>query len=241
MTDLPPHELRRLRKVAVDDQHLKVLVQRRIDGEPLQYLEGTAAFGRFDLTVDERVLIPRPETEGLWELACSLVTSPAVIVDLCTGSGALAIGLSGHFPQARVIGTDLSEDALAVARANGAAFAPDVEWRSGDLFEALDPSLRGQVDLMVANPPYVSEREWDDLPVDVRREPRMALVAGDTGLEVLSRIADEAADWLGPGGQLVCEIGESQRRPVLDLFSDYRSAVVLRDLVDRDRYLAVGR
>lgn len=241
MTGLPPHELRRLRSVAEHDQHLAELVRRRLEGEPLQYLEGSTAFVSFDLVVDERVLIPRPETEMLWDLACSLVTQPSVIVDLCTGSGALAIALARRFPDARVIGTDLSDDALAVARANGAALAPGVEWRQGDLFAALDPSLRGAVDLMVANPPYVSEAEWDQLPVDVRHEPRMALVAGETGLEVLSRIAAEAADWLKPGGRLVCEIGESQGDAVLDMFSGYRSSAVLRDLADRDRYLAVLR
>lgn len=241
MTDLPPHELRRLRNVAGDDQHLDELVRRRLEGEPLQYLEGTAAFGPFDLAVDERVLIPRPETEGLWDLACSLVTSPAVIVDLCTGSGALAIALARRFPDARVIGTDLSEDALGVARVNGAALAPDVEWRKGDLFDALEPSLRGKVDLLVSNPPYVSAAEWGELPVDVRREPRMALVAGKTGLEILSRIADEAATWLRPGGKLVCEIGEKQGRAVRDVFSRYHDVVVLRDLTDRDRYLVAGR
>lgn len=241
MTDLPPHELRRLRAVARDDRHLADLVGRRLAGEPLQYLEGSAAFVSFDLVVDERVLIPRPETEGLWDLACSLVTDPSVIVDLCTGAGALAIALARRFTQARVVGADLSEDALTVARRNGAALAPGVEWRSGDLFDALDPDLRGTVDLLVANPPYVSAAEWDGLPADVRREPRMALVAGETGLEVLARIAVEATEWLSPNGRLVCEIGESQGQAVLEMFSGYRSAAVLSDLAERDRYLAVLR
>ena len=155
-------------------------------GEPLQYLEGTAAFGPWDLHVDPRVLIPRPETELLWEIAAALVEAPKVIVDLCTGSGALAIALAKSFPEARILGTDLSADALDVAKENGDLHETSVEWCIGDLFGALPDDLRGNIDLLVSNPPYVAEHEYEGLPDDVRREPRMALVR-DRRLAVRSR------------------------------------------------------
>ncbi|MDX1447734.1 MAG: peptide chain release factor N(5)-glutamine methyltransferase [Acidimicrobiia bacterium] len=227
--------------MASDETHLADLVRRRLEGEPLQYLEGSASFVSFDLQVDARVLVPRPETEGLWEVAVSLHPDPRRIVDLCTGSGALAIALARSFPRARVVGTDVSSDALDVARLNGARLAPDVEWRTGDLFEAVDEDLRGRVDLLVSNPPYVAAGEWEDLPLDVRREPRLALVSGETGLEVLERIAAEAGEWLAPGGCVACEIGETQGAAVRGLFADYRQPRILTDLAGRERYLVAGR
>jgi release factor glutamine methyltransferase len=240
VSTLPAHELERLRAVAPDEADLTDLVARRLAGEPLQYLEGSAAFGPFDLMVDRRVLVPRPETEGLWELARRLVDAPAVIVDLCTGSGALAIALSDSFPAARVMGTDLSTAALQVARANGEAHAPRVEWFHGDLFDALDPALAGSVDLIIANPPYVATSEWGRLPADVRHEPRMALVSGPTGLEILRRIASESPAWLAPGGVVACEIGETQGEAVRELFSGFQSVEIRADLQGRDRYVVAG-
>jgi release factor glutamine methyltransferase len=233
---LPAHELKRLRAVAGTEAELHALVERRLAGEPLQYLEGTAAFGPWDLHVDSRVLIPRPETELLWEIAAALAESPDVIVDLCTGSGALAIALAKSFPQARVLGTDLSVEALDVARMNGAMLEPTVEWRQGDLFEALPEHLVGAVDLLVANPPYVAEREYAALPEDVRREPKLALVSGPTGLEVYERIAAEVGRWLAPGGRFALEIGETQGDAVRSLFAEF-SLSVRQDLTRRDRFV----
>ena len=240
MTSLPAHEVRRLRSVASDDQAFDELVARRAGGEPLQYLEGTAAFGPFDLVVDDRVLIPRPETEGLWELARRAVTEPRLILDLCTGSGAVAIALSTSFPGAKVIGTDISTGALEVARDNGLVHAPTVEWVLGDLFDAVDPKLVGAFDLIVANPPYVAAAEWGRLPVDVRREPRLALVSGPTGLEILRRIASESAAWMAPGGVVVCEIGETQAEAVREIFDGFAWVEIRQDLQGRDRYVIAG-
>jgi release factor glutamine methyltransferase len=236
---LPPHETRRLRRVAADEAQFESLVARRVAGEPLQYLEGTAAFGPWDLRVDPRVLIPRPETELLWEIASALVVAPKVIVDLCTGSGALAIALAKSFSEARVLGTDFSADALDVARENGDLHETSVEWCAGDLFSALPGDLRGGVDLLVSNPPYVAEHEYGSLPEDVRREPRMALVAGRTGLEVYERVAAEIGSWLSPNGRFALEIGETQGSAVRSLFAEF-SPRVRRDLTDRDRFV-IGR
>ncbi len=233
---LPAHELRRLRAICETDDELDRMVASRLSGEPLQYLEGTAAFGPWDLHVDRRVLIPRPETELLWEVASALVESPKAIVDLCTGSGALAIALAKTFPQAQVFGTDLSGDALEVARRNGALLAPKIEWRSGDLFAALPGRLVGSVDLLVSNPPYVAEHEYGALPEDVRREPKLALVSGPTGLEVYERIAAELERWLAAAGRFALEIGETQANAVMHLFEEF-SPKVRQDHAGRDRFV----
>lgn len=235
MDRLPRHEMERLRAVAADAADLERLVRLRLEGQPLQYLEGTAAFGRFDLIVDERVLIPRPETEQLWELAAESVASPKIVIDVCTGSGALAIALADTFPDARVIGTDLSAEAIDVAMLNGARI-DNVEFRQGDLFEALDEDLAARVDLLVSNPPYVAETDYPWLPVDVRREPRMALVAGPTGLEVYARLADGLDRWLAPDGVFVFEIGESQAAGVRQILDGFETTVH-QDLAGRDRFV----
>ena len=234
--NLPAHELKRLRAVTDTDADLTALVERRLAGEPLQYLEGSAAFGPWDLHVDPRVLIPRPETELLWEIAAGLMESPNVIVDLCTGSGALAIALAKSFPEARVLGTDLSSDALDVARENGHVLATAIEWYHGDLFAALPENLAGAVDLLVSNPPYVAEREYAALPEDVKREPKLALVSGPTGLEVYERIAAEIGRWLAPGGRFALEIGEAQGDVLKSVFADLEPEV-RKDLTKRDRFL----
>lgn len=215
------------------------LARRRVDGEPLQYLEGSAAFADFDVTVDRRVLVPRPETEGLYELAGSLVVDPSLIVDIGTGSGVLAIALARRFPAAEVHAVDSSGAALELARDNAGRLGAGVIFHRGDLFEPLPPALTGRVDLVVSNPPYVAEGEWSALPVDVRREPREALVAGPRGTEVLEGIAAGAGDWLAPGGWLVCEMGETQREAVQRTFSVIGRAEVRPDLSGRPRYVVV--
>jgi release factor glutamine methyltransferase len=234
---LPAHEQRRLRRLGVAD--LEALARRRLGGEPLQYIEGSAAFTDFEVEVDSRVLVPRPETEGLLELAVTAAVEPGVIVDLGTGSGVLAIALARRFPGADVHGVDTSRPALEVAVANARRLGVDISFHLGHLFEALPPALVGSVDLVVSNPPYVSEAEWDDLPADVRREPRQALVAGPEGTETLLAIAGSAPRWLRPGGLIVCEIGEKQAGRLLPAFTSVGQVEVRRDLAGRDRYLLV--
>jgi release factor glutamine methyltransferase len=219
-------------------------VARRLAGEPLQYLEGTMPFGPIEVAVDRRALVPRPETEQVWEtaVACLGEAGPGtVIVDLGTGSGVLALALKHVFPAARVIAVDVSSDALDLARENSASSGLDVEFRHGDLFEPIDPGLRGRIDLVVSNPPYVADDEWVDLPPEVRdHEPRLSLVAGPLGTEVVARIAAEAYWWLGVGGWVVCEIGETQGSVVLASFGAYEREV-RRDLAGRDRILVARK
>lgn len=215
------------------------LIERRISGEPLQYLEGEVQFGPIIVAVDRRVLIPRPETEYLYDLAVrSLASPPNVVVDLCTGSGALALALKTAYPGARVMATDLSADALEVAIGNGRRLGLDVDWRLGDLWEPVPSELSGSVSLMVANPPYVAETEWDHLPIDVRQEPRLALVAGPTGTEVIERLLDQTGTWLAEGGVAFIEVGENQARPIFERRNDIE---VVIDQFERPRFLKLRR
>lgn len=237
MEELPAHEMRRLEAVAASDGvSLEQLVERRLRGEPLQYIEGTVQFGPIEIRVDSRVLVPRPETEGLYEMATKMVRNPEVIVDLCTGSGALALALKHAFPGAAVFATDISDDAIGVATENRQSTGLDVFFASGDLFDPLPASLLGEVDLLVANPPYISKADFAELPEDVRREPEVALLAGPTGLEHIQRIGAAAAGWLRPGGVVICEIGENQGVSATTSFVDL-PAVIRKDLTGRDRYV----
>jgi release factor glutamine methyltransferase len=236
MDRLSDHELRRLEAVAGVNGTIEDLIKRRLDGEPLQYIEGTAQFGSLELVVDERVLIPRPETETLFEIASRIVRLPEVIVDLCTGSGALALALKQRFPAAAVFATDISADAIEVAAENMARTDNSIYLAIGDLFDPLPTSLIGEVDLIVANPPYVSESEFASLPDDVKREPRVALVSGQSGLEIIERIGASASQWLRPGGVVVCEIGEKQGIAAASSFPGI-PVVIRRDLNGRDRFV----
>jgi release factor glutamine methyltransferase len=236
MDRLPDHELRRLEAVAGLNSTIEDLIKRRLDGEPLQYIEGTTQFGPLELVVDERVLIPRPETETLFEMASKMVRLPEVIIDLCTGSGALALALKQRFPAAAVFATDISADAIEVAAENMSRTDISIYLAAGDLFDPLPTSLIGEVDLLVANPPYVSEAEFASLPDDVKREPRVALVSGRSGLEIIERIGASASQWLRPGGVVICEIGEKQGIAAASSFPDI-PVVIRQDLNGRDRYV----
>lgn len=254
-SDLPSHEAIRLMEaasgrareslIASDDvgadvaDHFGSLATRRRRGEPLQYLEGTAQFGPIEVAVDPRVLIPRPETEQLWELVVAALQAspPRVVVDLGTGSGNLAIALKHAFPLATVHAVDVSAAALEAARANIAASGLVVEVHRGNLFDALPETMRGTIDLVISNPPYVATAQHQELPIDVRdHEPAIALFAGDDGLSVLKRIIAEAPRWLTDGGLLACEIGSDQGAAVAALAAGLDSRIV-KDLSQRDRFL----
>jgi len=255
---LPPHELDRLHRtvtgrsrasltlnpaLTADEQRcLDGLIARREAGEPLQYLEGTVEFGPLTLRIDERALIPRPETERLWEEAVRSLGEAGpgtVIVDLGTGSGCLALALKHAFPRARVFGTDLSEEALSLAKENAALTGLDVEFLQGDLFVSLPPGLEGRIDLVVSNPPYVAD--GDDLPAEIRdHEPHRALYAGPTGTEVLARIAEESYWMVGVGGWVLCEIGDGQAEEAKRVFNAF-DREVRKDLAGRDRILVARK
>lgn len=225
------------------------MVDRRRRGEPLQYVLGVWSFRRLELVVDRRVLIPRPETEAVVDVALEELARVAperpLAVDLGTGSGAIALSLALEVPRARVWGTDRSEPALAVARANlagmGSRVATRVRLAAGDWFGALPDDLRGQVDLVVSNPPYVGAAE--SLPAEVAEwEPPEALIAGPTGLEDVERIVGEAPVWLRRPGAVVIEIAPHQAEAAAGLArrAGFDDVDVRPDLSGRLRAL-VGR
>lgn len=219
------------------------LCERRRAGEPLQYIEGTAAFGPIEVRVDPRVFIPRPETEQLWERAMGMLPArPCTVVDLGAGSGCLALAVKNGRPDIRVAAADISAGALEVARLNAARLGLEVEFCRGDRLAALDPALRGGVYMILTNPPYIAESDWEGLPSEVRdHEPKTALVMGD-GLDMYRYLAAEAAPWLAPDGVLAAEIGEGQGREIERLFADAGwEAAVDRDLAGRDRFLTARR
>lgn len=189
---------------------LRELVRRRGAGEPVAYLVGGKEFFSLPLAVSAAVLVPRPETEGLVVRGidlCKQVERPR-IVDVGTGSGAVAIALAKHLPQAEITATDRSAAALAVARANLRRHGLEDRVRLHEADLLADPALAGPWDVIVSNPPYVRDDEFAGLPRDVRdHEPREALVAGPRGVEVIERLAIEAAERLVAGGWLVLEAG----------------------------------
>ena len=198
------------------------LLGRRLTGEPLQYVLGHWGFRHLDLAVDRRALIPRPETEGVVDVALAQVdriaavesarVEPILVVDLGTGSGAIALAIASERRNVDVWATDRSAAALALARANLAGLGRDgrrVRLAEGSWFDALPTELAGRVDVIVANPPYVAT--GDELDDVVRSwEPPDALFSGPTGLDDLMTIADGAPDWLMADGALVVEFGTSQ-------------------------------
>jgi len=196
------------------------LVRRRRAGVPLAYLTGEREFWSLTFAVAPGVLIPRPETELLVEKALDFAPrGRSVIVEIGTGSGAVAVALAKELSRASVVAADVSRRALAVARRNASRHGVDVTFAASDLFRSLSRLVRpGGVDLIVSNPPYIAEAEWSGLAPEVRREPRKALVAGPTGLEFMSRLIAGAALRLKPGGRLLFEVGRGQARRALGLF-----------------------
>jgi release factor glutamine methyltransferase len=228
------------------------LVERRVAGEPLQYVLGHWSFRRLDLLVDRRVLIPRPETEVLVDVALAeldLLGAPEpVVVDLGTGSGAIALSVLVEHKTARVWATDASQDALAVASANlaglGITGAGRAHLVQGDWWHALPELLKGSVDLVVTNPPYVAGDELAALPAEVSEwEPLGALVPGPSGLEALRAVMASALDWLGPRASLISEIAPHQAGPATEMAmgNGFAHVVVRPDLTGRQRVLVARR
>lgn len=218
------------------------MLERRVAGEPLQYVLGRWQFRTLELFVDRRVLIPRPETEVVAGHAIDAAGGRDVAVDLGTGSGAIALSLAAEVPGLEVWAADSSGDALDVARANlagvGTLAASRVRLVAGDWYGALPDVLRGRVDVIVSNPPYIADGE--ELPDDVVDwEPAAALFAGPTGLEAIEHIVAGAGDWLSPQGTLVVELAPHQAGAVVQLVRDAgaMNAVVHPDLAGRDRCL----
>jgi len=221
---------------------MRPLVKRRGAREPLQYVIGSAAFCDLTLKVDPRVLIPRPETEELFELACSSVSgSPRQILDMGTGSGALALALARQYPEARVTALDVDADSLALARENAEAneLSARVEFLQSDWYSALPEGV--QFDLIVSNPPYLTEAEMGTAaPEVVDHEPPRALVAGADGLDCLRVILQGLGERLSSGAVAVFETGIAQHDALNTLCVDLGlTGKGLNDLSGRPRFYRV--
>lgn len=213
------------------------LMSRRLTREPLQYILRSQSFLGHDFYVDERVLIPRPETELLAEramLALKRAGGGARALDLCCGSGCIAVSLALALPEAEVFACDLSPDALAVTKHNADALHARVNARQGDLFRAVEGLI---FHVIVSNPPYIPAGACGDLQAEVLREPRMALDGGADGLDFYRRIAREAPDHLMPGGALLLEVGDGQAEAVCSLLR----AAGFRDIAAHEDYQRILR
>lgn len=215
-------------------------------GMPIQYAVGRTAFRHLDLKVDQRVLIPRPETEMLVELVLGLAGTGGLAIDVGTGSGAIALALAAEGRFERVIGTDISPDALAVAQANLNAIPaekhPFVEFRLGNLLEPVAGLLARAI---VSNPPYISPSEGGDLPSGVRDwEPHLALFSEEDGMAAIRGIVSNAAALLEPSGLLALEV-DSRRaalaRECAETDSRFRDVEIRTDLTGRERFLVARR
>jgi release factor glutamine methyltransferase len=213
----------------------RALIQRRMAGEPTQYLTGYKEFYGRKFAVDQRVLIPRPETELLIDAVLATLPEKARVIDLCTGSGCIAATIAHEKPDAAVFATDISEDACAVARENFERLKANVTLIKGDLFAGVE----GNFDLIVSNPPYVKTGDLATLQREVQREPKTALDGGADGLDLIRRIATDA---LRRGGTLALEIGDEQGAAVKEILTraGYLDVRIEKDLARLDR-LAIAK
>jgi len=240
----------------VEPAHLaayRELIKRRLEHEPLQYLVGKAEFLSLSLQVRPGVLIPRPETEILVEKAIELAramlfTTGLLAADVGTGSGAIAVALTKFIPPLKVVATDISAEALAIARDNADhhGVAHRIRFLQGDFLEPLRrDGLAGKLHFLISNPPYIREDQWADLMPEVRdHEPRAALIAGPDGAEFHRGLIAGAEELLVPGGRLIFEIDPPQADTVRRLAqsADHLAhVVILKDHQDRDRALLAER
>jgi release factor glutamine methyltransferase len=234
------------RELTVAEQsEYEALVSRRAAGEPLQYLTGHQEFWRADFLVSPAVLIPRPETEHIIEAVLDLVHQFTVgprlkIIDVGTGSGAIAITLARELPQADVCAVDLSSAALEVARTNAQRLGANVHFAQSDVLEGVP--CDGSFDFVVSNPPYVGLDEADKVQEVVKHyEPHMAVFAGEHGFDIIRRLIPQAHQALRPEGWLLMEIGYSQSQAVMALLGGWQNVHSIPDLAGIPRVIAARK
>lgn len=244
---------------AGQEEELLALLQRRLRREPLQYILQRQEFMGLDFYVDPRVLIPRPDSERLVEKLLEVGAGLSLgeiqrrmppkerhrtalkkkwrVLDVGTGSGALAIAIAYYWPEAEVVGTDISTAALAVAARNAEALGVEVAWRQGDL---LAPARQEHWDWIVCNPPYVTVSEYQACAPEIFFEPEQAFLGGEDGLDFYRRLAEETKPWREQGCGLLLEIGCHQAAAVRRLWADKsETASIFQDLAGRDRVIMV--
>ncbi|MDO0822004.1 peptide chain release factor N(5)-glutamine methyltransferase [Desulfosporosinus nitroreducens] len=226
-----------------ENEQFRAFIQRRASNVPLQYILKRQEFMGLSFYVDERVLIPRADSEILVEKWLDIVRQEndigqdrlIKVADLCTGSGALAISIAHYYPVAEVVGIDLSLDALEVARQNAERLGAIVQWRQGDFVD----SIRGECwDYIITNPPYVSTEDYRQCAPEIFHEPAMAFLGGSDGLDFYRRLAEEIRPLLKPQGKVLMEIGWDQAEAVCSLFhlKGFKTQV-FPDLAGRDRVI----
>ena len=229
----------------VEEADYREVIIRRAEHEPLQYILKRQEFMGLSFSIDERVLIPRADSEILVEKWLEIVRQeekqgrglPIKVADLCTGSGALAISMAYYYSQAEVVGTDLSPAALDVARQNAEHLGVTVQWRQGDF---VTPIQGERWDFIITNPPYVSTEDYSQCALEIFREPSMAFLGGPDGLDFYRRLSEEIRPLLNPQGKLLMEIGWNQAEAVCKIFQlkGFETQVFL-DLAGRDRMILV--
>lgn len=237
-----------------DISRYKKLINERIRHVPLQYITHHAEFMSLDFFVDERVLIPRPETEILVETVLEKARDKqhsdkkVTIIDIGTGSGNIAVSLAKYLSNAEIYASDISQEALAIAMTNVQRHkvVDNVHLLHGDLFDTFSSHIeKGNVDFIVSNPPYVSESEWKNLEPELRdHEPYEALVGGKDGLCFYRQIIEDAHAWLKPEGYLVIEISETQATTIIKLMKNdghYEDIEIIKDLQEKERVISARR
>ena len=201
---------------ATDDDELQRMLTRRLDGQPLEHVVGFAVFDGLRVAVAPGVFVPRQRTTFLVDEATRLTSDGATVVDLCCGSGALGMALLARIPSLRLSAADIDPASVACARIN----LPTATVTQGDLFDALPTDLRGRVDVLVANTPYVPTDAIALMPPEARlHEPRAALDGGRDGLDIQRRVAVEAPEWLAAGGHVLVETSEEQADECVRIFT----------------------
>ena len=221
-------------------EQLKAIQKQLLAHKPAQYIIGSSDFHGLNLKVDERVLIPRPETEELVELILSEnPETPLSVLDIGTGSGAIALALANSRPDWQITASDLSSDALSLARENAQSCGLSLTFVQSDCLDA----IQGKFDIIVSNPPYISEADKDEVGLNVlASEPHMALFAGENGYAIYRKIAEQAGDYLTEKGKIYLEIGYKQGDGVADLLRQFfpkKRIRVLKDQFGKDRIVAM--
>ena len=237
-----------------DISRYKELINKRTSHVPLQYITHRVEFMSLDFFVDERVLIPRPETEILVETVLKnehdkqYSKRKITIMDIGTGSGNIAVSLAKNLSNVEIYASDISQEALEIAKTNVQEHKviDNIHLLHGDLFSAfVGYAEKEHIDFIVSNPPYVSESEWKNLEPELRdHEPRVALVAGKDGLCFYKQIIKEATDWLMPDGYLIIEIGETQANTIIKLMEregHYEDFEIIKDLQGKERVISARR
>lgn len=233
-------------------QAYKANIRARADGKPVQYIIGEQGFRRLVLKVTPDVLIPRPETELLVAAVMEQLklnephaTVPINILDVGTGSGAIALSIAYELEYTRLWALDISAVALKVARENSVRYSLEerVTFFQSDLFDGVKKYYRGKFDVIVSNPPYIAAKDKQNLPKDVLREPETALYSGATGLDFYRRLGRQAGDYLSAQGFLALEIADGRSGPVMDILREenFTGMKLIKDYNDRERIVLAWR